>query len=170
VGCLSDTFALRKQFTQVNYFEVARKPNIEQVHAAIAQLTRLTELFEQRREQLAERAGLSVGQWSLLEEISTEQFMPSMFAKSEDRSRAAVSKVIRQLLDRGLIQVAISAADGRQREYALTADGRATLDRLRAERERAIEAIWTRLDGDALQQFTAFSEDLIGRIERYAKE
>jgi DNA-binding MarR family transcriptional regulator len=149
---------------------MAKQPSIGQVHAAIAQLTRLTELFEQRKEQLAEHVGLTVGQWSLLEEISTEQFMPSMFAKSEDRSRAAVSKVLRQLLDRGLIQVAISAADGRQRDYAVTADGRAILDRLRGERERAIEEIWTRLDPGALEQFTAFSRDLIGRIERYAKE
>lgn len=149
---------------------MAKKARLTVVHAAIAQLTRLTELFEQRREQLAVRAGLSVGQWSLLEEISTEQFMPSMFAKTEDRSRAAVSKVIRQLLDRGLIRVAISAADGRQRDYALTDEGRATLERLRAERERAIEAIWLKIDPEILEQFNAFSSDLIGRIDRYAKE
>ncbi|HET6338142.1 MAG TPA: hypothetical protein VFG30_33195 [Polyangiales bacterium] len=149
---------------------MAKKARLSIVHAAIAQLTKLTELFEQRREQLAVQAGLSVGQWSLLEEISTEQFMPSMFAKTEDRSRAAVSKVIRQLLDRGLIRVAISAADGRQRDYALTDEGRATLDTLRAERERAIEAIWLKIDPEILEQFNAFSGDLIGRIERYAKE
>lgn len=149
---------------------MAKKPRLAVVHASIAQLTRLTELFEQRREQLAVQAGLTVGQWSLLEEISTEQFMPSMFAKSEDRSRAAVSKVIRQLLDRGLIRVAISAADGRQRDYALTDEGHATLARVRAERERAIEAIWLKIDPEILEQFNAFSSDLIGRIETYAKE
>jgi DNA-binding MarR family transcriptional regulator len=147
-----------------------KNPRLDVVHAAIAQLTRLTDLFAQRREQLAEHVGLTASQWALLEEISTEHFMPSMFAKSEDRSRAAVSKVIRQLLDRGLIRVAISAADGRQREYALTADGRATLDKLRRERERAIEAIWLLLDPAQLEQFKAFSGDLIERIERYAKE
>jgi|SRR4051794_36038930 DNA-binding MarR family transcriptional regulator len=149
---------------------MAKKARLSVVHAAIEQLTKLTELFEHRREQLAVQAGLSVGQWSLLEEISTEQFMPSMFAKTEDRSRAAVSKVIRQLLDRGLIRVAISAADGRQRDYALTDEGRARLDALRAERERAIEAIWLKIDPEILEQFNAFSSDLIGRIERYAKE
>jgi DNA-binding MarR family transcriptional regulator len=149
---------------------MAKKPRLDVVHTSIAQLTRLTELFEQRREQLAVQAGLTVGQWSLLEEISTEQFMPSMFAKSEDRSRAAVSKVIRQLLDRGLIRVAISAADGRQRDYALTDEGHATLQRVRAERERAIEAIWLKIDPEILEQFNAFASDLIGRIERYAKE
>jgi len=149
---------------------MSKKPRIELVHAAIERLTRLTELFEQRREQLAARAGLTAGQWNVLEEISTERFMPSMFAKTEERSRATVSKLIRQLLDRGLVRVAISAADGRQRDYALTADGRATLDKLRAERERAIDAIWLRLDPELLAQFDSFSADLIGRIERYAKE
>jgi len=149
---------------------MAKKPTLPLVHAALAQLTRLCELFDKRREQLASAAGLTVGQWGVLEQISTEQFMPSMFAKSEETSRAAVSKVIRQLLDRGLVQVAISAADGRQRDYALTADGRAMLGRLIAERERAIEAIWLRLDADALLQFNNFSEELIGRIERYAGE
>ncbi|HKU44387.1 MAG TPA: MarR family transcriptional regulator [Polyangiales bacterium] len=143
---------------------------LQQVHGAIARLTRLTELFEQRREQLAAHVGLTASQWNVLEEISTEHFMPSMFAKSEERSRAAVSKVIRQLLDRGLIQVAISAADGRQRDYALTADGQATLAKLRAERERAIEAIWLQLNPAQLEQFNAFSSDLIERIERYARE
>ena len=147
---------------------MGKRPRIEAVHTAISQLTRLCDLFAQRREQLASSVGLTVGQWSVLEEIATEQFMPSMFAKSEETSRAAVSKVIRQLLDRGLVHVAISAADGRQREYALSADGRALLDRLRSERERAIEAIWLRLDADGLSQFTTFGADLIGRIERYA--
>jgi DNA-binding MarR family transcriptional regulator len=148
---------------------MGKRPRIEAVHTAISQLTHLCDLFGQRREQLAASVGLTVGQWSVLEEISTEQFMPSMFAKTEETSRAAVSKVIRQLLDRGLVHVAISPSDGRQRDYALSPDGRAVLERMRAERERAIEAIWLRLDADGLSQFTAFGADLIGRIERYAE-
>jgi DNA-binding MarR family transcriptional regulator len=147
---------------------MAKKPRIETVHEAIARLQRLTDLFQERREQLASQAGLTEAQWSVLEEISTEHFMPSMFAKDQASSRASVSKVIRQLLDRGLVRVAISASDGRQRDYALTADGKATLARVRAERERAIEAIWLRLDHEALARFSDFSADLIGRIERHA--
>jgi DNA-binding MarR family transcriptional regulator len=147
---------------------VARKPRIEAVHEAIARLQRLTDLFQERREQLASQVGLTEAQWSVLEEISTEHFMPSMFARDQESSRAAVSKVIRQLLDRGLVRVAISAADGRQRDYALTADGKATLARLRTEREHAIEAIWMRLDPEALARFSELSVDLIGRIERHA--
>ena len=147
---------------------MARKPRLQVTHEAIERLTRLSELFQQRREQLASRAGLTVGQWSVLEEISTEHFMPSMFAANEATSRPAVSKIIRQLLDRGLIQVAISQLDGRQRDYALTAEGKATLARLRSERAKAIEAIWLPLEIDAVAQFSAFAGELIERIERHA--
>ena len=146
----------------------ADQASIATVHTAIERLTRLCELFQERREQLAGRVGLTEAQWEVLEEISTESFMPSMFAQREEQSRAAVSKVIRLLLDRGLVRVAISSADGRQRDYALTADGKATLAKLRAEREKAIAAIWAPLDQRTLSQFSEFSAELIERIERYA--
>jgi DNA-binding MarR family transcriptional regulator len=148
---------------------MGKRPRLQVTHEAIERLTRLTEIFQQRREQLASSAGLSVGQWSVLEEISTEHFMPSMFAQSESTSRPAVSKLIRQLLDRGLIRVAISQLDGRQRDYALTPDGQATLARLRAERAKAIEAIWLPLEVDAVTQFSAFASDLIERIQQHAE-
>jgi DNA-binding MarR family transcriptional regulator len=147
---------------------MANKQRVQAAHEAIARLTRLTDVFQQRREQLASHAGLTVSQWSVLEEIATEHFMPSMFAQSEATSRAAVSKVIRQLLDRGLIQVAISPVDGRQRDYTLTPSGKATLETLRAERQRAIEAIWLTLDPDAVMQFNKFTALLVERIERFA--
>jgi DNA-binding MarR family transcriptional regulator len=145
---------------------MASKPK---AHEGIECVTRLTQLFQERREQLALRVGITVGQWSLLEEISTEHFMPSMFAETEATSRAAVSKVIRQLLDRNLIRVAISQLDGRQRDYALTAQGRATLDKLRVERQKAIDNIWLPLDAAALAGFIQFTHQLIERIERFAE-
>ena len=147
---------------------MVNKARIQAAHVAIERLTRLADLFQQRREQLAQSAGLTVSQWSVLEEIATEHFMPSMFAQSESTSRAAVSKVLRQLLDRGLVQVAIAEHDGRQRNYAPTDAGKATLERLRAERQRAIEAIWLPLGTDALVNFSQFSDRLIDRIERFA--
>lgn len=144
------------------------KAQIAAVHTAIERLSRLCELFQERREQLAGRVGLTEAQWEVLEEISTEHFMPSMFAQREDQSRAAVSKVIRLLLDRGLVRVAISSIDGRQRDYALTTEGKTTLAKLRGERERAIAAIWVDLDREALAGFSAVAAQLIERIERYA--
>lgn len=135
---------------------------------AIATLQRLAELFVERREQLAAEAGLTVPQWRVLEEIATEHFMPSMFARRRSVSSAAISKLIRGLLDRGLVSVRVSAEDGRQRVYALTARGRRTLEGLRGSRETAIAVIWSDLPARDLQRFAEFGESLADRLEEYA--
>ncbi len=135
---------------------------------AIEALQRLSEAFGLRREQLARSVGLTEAQWRVIEEISTEHFMPSMFARSRDCSPAAVSKIIRQLLDRGLIRVAIGANDARQREYSLSPAGRKLIRNLRARREKAVESVWADLDPAELARFADFSRDLAARLERYA--
>jgi DNA-binding MarR family transcriptional regulator len=142
-------------------------PTVGQVHAAIACLRRLTDAFARRRQQLAASVGLSEGQWGVLEEIATQHFMPSMFAKRRDRSAAAVSKTLRQLLDKGFASVALSKRDGRQRDYVLTAQGKRALSTLRDERELAIEKIWTTLPPTAIETFVAFGNQLSDRLELY---
>jgi len=139
-----------------------------EIHAAIANLQRLAELFRQRRGQLAQEAGLTEQQWHVLEEIATEHFMPSLFAKHRKRTPAAVSRVIRTLLDRKLISVSVSAADGRQRTYVLTPRGTTLLDGLRESRRRAIDTVWMDLPAADLAAFTRSSRALITRLEKYA--
>jgi DNA-binding MarR family transcriptional regulator len=149
---------------------MSARADTEVVHRSIAHLQRLTDLFQQRREQLAKRVGLTEPQWQVLEEISTEHFIPSLFARQKDSSAAAVSKVLRQLLDKELVRVSVSQADGRQREYELSPRGQKTMERLRRYRQRAIEAIWADLPADELRRFHELSAQLIARIERYATE
>jgi DNA-binding MarR family transcriptional regulator len=145
------------------------RPESRQVlDQAIATLQRLAELFAERREQLAAEAGLTVPQWRLLEEVATEHFMPSMFARRRAVSSAAVSKLVRGLLERNLVSVKVSAADGRQREYSLTARGRRILETLRASREHAIEVVWSDLPTRELRRFAEFGDDLADRLEAYA--
>ncbi len=140
-----------------------------ETHAAIDTLRRLSEVFRQRRQQLAASVGLTEQQWSVLEEISTEHFMPSMFARQRESTAAAVSKILRQLLDKELVVVSLSAEDGRQRHYELTDAGRRSLGRLRAERERAIDGVWRQLDAEAVREFTRFGDLLTARLEAYAE-
>src|SRR5262249_21576358 len=137
------------------------------VHDAIANLQRLTELFQARRAALATEAGLTEQQWEVLERIATEHFMPSMFARRRDSSAAAVSRLIRQLLDKRLVSASAREHDGRQRQYVLTAKGRRTLETLRTSRQAAIDAIWTTLDHRALTAFARVRAELIRRIEGY---
>lgn len=139
------------------------------IHRSIEQLQRLTDLFGERRRQLARRVDLTEQQWRVLEEIATEHFMPSMFARTSDQSAAAVSKVLRQLLDRDLVRVSVGAGDRRQRAYELTPRGKDTMTALRAQRERAIEAIWADLSDADLERFNAVSAELIARVETYAR-
>jgi DNA-binding MarR family transcriptional regulator len=137
------------------------------IHEAIANLQRLTALVAARREQLARQTGLTVAQWEVLEGISDEHFMPSLFARERESSPAAVSKILRQLLEKGLIRVRISRTDGRQRRYALTPRGRRTMAALRAARERAIQAIWMDLSPRELDGFNRFSGKLATRLETH---
>jgi len=138
------------------------------LYAAIEGLGRLTELMERRRQQLAREVGLSPQQWRVLEEIGREDFMPSLFARTQESSPAAVSRTLRQLLERGLVEVSIASQDARRREYSLTASGRDLLGRLRAARERALEAVWSGFDPADLDRFAAFGSALADRLEAYA--
>lgn len=138
-------------------------------HTAIDHLRRLSELFQKRRCQLADTVGLTEHQWSVLEEVSLEHFMPSMFARQRDSSPAAVSKTLRQLLDKQLIVVSVGAADGRQRKYELTDRGRSVIDRLRAHRQQAIEQVWERFEDHELEHFCQFAQILGDRLEALAR-
>ncbi|MCG5054327.1 MAG: MarR family transcriptional regulator [Myxococcales bacterium] len=143
--------------------------NGDEIHAAIAGLQRLAEAFGVRRAQLAAEVGLTDHQWGVLEEIATEHFMPSMFARRRHSSAAAVSKTLRQLHEKGLIAAQVAKGDARQRAYGLTPTGVQVMSRLRKSRQKAIADIWADLDGHELKTFSRFSQQLADRLERYAE-
>lgn len=149
---------------------MANTPGTEDVHDAVDCLGRLTEVFRQRRLELAAGVGLTEQQWSVLDQIEQEDFMPSMFARRRESSPAAVSKILRQLLDKELVVVSLSSGDGRQRNYELSPLGKRTLERLREQRQHAISAVWLELDADQVVAFTRFGNELIERLERYSKD
>lgn len=139
------------------------------VHAAIECLQRLSEAFGERRRQLAGSVGLTEHQWGVLEEISSEHFMPSMFAKKRDSSPAAVSKTLRQLIDKDLVRVTVRPNDGRQRKYQLSERGKRIMNQLRQERADAIAAIWMTFTDDELRTFTEFGNRLTDALEEYGQ-
>ena len=139
----------------------------ETTHRAIAALQRLSDLFGERRAQIAREAKLSVPQWRILEEIATEHFMPSMFARRRAVTPAAVSKLVRALLERNLIRSSIAEGDRRQRRYVLTVSGRRLLARVREVRQSAIDEIWADLPVSELSEFARFGERLASRLEAY---
>lgn len=141
--------------------------HLETIHRAIAALQRLSDLFSERRGQIAREVGLSVPQWNILEEVATEHFMPSLFARHRAVTPAAVSKLVRALLERDLIRSSIAEADRRQRKYMLTAAGGRLLDRVRELRQNAIDKVWADLPDSELSDFARFGETLASRLENY---
>jgi DNA-binding MarR family transcriptional regulator len=137
---------------------------------AVAVLGRLSAVFNERRRQLAESVGLTDQQWQALEEIQTEHFMPSLFARERKSSAAAVSKILRQLTDKGLITASVSGDDARKRDYVVTGSGKRALDTLRAERRRAVERVWLSFDAAELEAWRDFGARLADRLERYAAD
>jgi len=143
------------------------KKHRSQVLDSIASLQKLSELFRERRLQLASQVEISEVQWRVLEEIAGENFIPSMFARRRERTPAAVSRTLRALLERSLVSVEISGADARQRDYRLTAAGRELLDDLEERRERAIGSSWSEFTAEELEAFRRFSDELSARLEAY---
>jgi DNA-binding MarR family transcriptional regulator len=149
---------------------MANTPSLSEVHDAVECLGRLTEVFRQRRQQLATSVGLTEQQWSVLDEIEQEDFMPSMFARRRESSAAAVSKILRQLQDKELVVVSLNSSDGRQRNYEVSARGKRMLERLRELRQHAISVVWLGFDAEQLLGFKRFGDELIERLERYSKD
>ena len=138
----------------------------ESIFTAIEQLQTLTHLFLKKRAALAKQVGLTEAQWRVLEEIQQVDFMPSMFAAKREYSKAAVSKLLRQLQEKKLIRLISDASDGRIRKYALTGSGEAALKALRLIREQAIEEIWVPLDSELLKKTIAFNQTLIDKLRQ----
>jgi DNA-binding MarR family transcriptional regulator len=146
-------------------------PDRPAIHRGIESLQHLVDLFQRRRAELARSVGLTEHQWGVLEEISTEHFMPSMFARRRESSQAAVSKTLRQLLDKGLVDSSVESDDGRRRSYQLTPHGQRIMAQLRQRREEAIARVWSHVDANSLHEFIRFSERLAsGMNELLAKE
>jgi DNA-binding MarR family transcriptional regulator len=140
------------------------------IHAAIECLQRLSDAFGERRRQLAHSVELTEHQWGVLEEISSEHFMPSMFARQRESTAAAVSKTLRQLIDKDLVSVTVRPNDGRQRNYQLSERGERIMNQLRQERADAIAAIWMNFDDEQLKTFTDFGNRLTDALEVYGQE
>ena len=138
------------------------------LYAAIDALQRLAELTERRRRQLAEVVGLTDQQWRVLEQVGCDDFLPSLFARSRECSPAAVSRTLRQLLERKLVVVSISQRDARQRKYALTPKGRRVLEEIRERRQGALDAVWKDFSRGELERFVRFGAELADRLESYA--
>lgn len=144
------------------------KTKREKVYKAIEQLRALSHVYMKKRRELAQKVDLTEAQWRMLEEISDEGFMPSLFAAKSDLTKAAVSKILKQLQEQKLVEVSSSEKDGRVKEYQLTKRAAGKLEKLREHRRQAIDAIWMKTDEPLLDASLEFNEALIQRFLEYS--
>ena len=90
--------------------------------------------------------------------------MPSLFARRRESSAAAVSKILRQVVDKGLVVAEIAKDDARQRRYSLTAKGKRVMETLRRGREDAIREVWLALPGGGVRAFRNRHEPLFATL------
>lgn len=147
-----------------------REEHARSALSCVEVLGRLAAVFAERRRQLAESVGLTDQQWQALEQVETEHFMPSLFARERASSAAAVSKILRQLVDKKLVTAHVSEVDARQRSYVVTPQGRELLGTLRAERQSAIEEVWLPLEPADLEAFARIGAQVAGDLEDYARK
>ena len=136
---------------------------------AIANLQRLADTFAERRRQLAAGIDLTEAQWRVLAEVGDEDFLPSLFARRRSITPAAVSRTLRQLLERDLVKSGIGAKDGRQRRYQLTAKGVKALEEVAAARAAAVAEVWAEIPKRDLATFSRVSGELAERLVRYTE-
>ncbi len=136
------------------------------VFRAIEQLQTLSHLFMKKRSELANRVGLTEAQWRVMEEIDQKDFMPSMFAAKREYSKAAVSKILRQLLEKDMVSFVGGEMDGRTKKYSLTNEGRLCLKSLNKIRLKAVEEVWMTLEPDLLEASISFNEQLIRNLRQ----
>jgi len=139
----------------------------EPVFRAIEQLQVLSHLFLKKRAELAGRVGLTEAQWRVMEEVQNSNFMPSMFAARNEYSKAAVSKILRQLLALGLVSSSKTDEDGRFRQFEITLEGQHRMSKLNQLRENAVNLIWRSIDPGLLDASIAFNDLLIENLKNY---
>ena len=146
------------------------EPQIADIHRAITLLQGLSDSFVLCRQQLAKADGITEQQWRVLEEISTEHFIPSMFARQQDSSAAAVSKLLRQLQDKDLVERSPSIEDGRTRRYQLSKSGLAVMHKLREQRQIAIREVWAKLPPQIIVDFLSSGEVIHHAVAQLAEQ
>jgi DNA-binding MarR family transcriptional regulator len=92
-----------------------------------------------------------------------------MFAHKRASSAAAVSKILRQLTEKGIIVAHISEVDGRQRDYEVTPLGQKLLTSVRKERERAIAEVWLSLNREELADFHSIGDALATKLQTWTE-
>ncbi|MFE9173839.1 MarR family winged helix-turn-helix transcriptional regulator [Streptomyces kebangsaanensis] len=133
----------------------------------IGRINRCAALFQQAEDAPLRRAGLSRPEFDLLGALrrTGRELTPSELARETFSSGAAVTKRLKQLTERGLVERRGDPRDRRVAHVRLTDAGRALVDGVLPEQLAYERAALSGLDGEGQGELAALLGELLGRLE-----
>jgi DNA-binding MarR family transcriptional regulator len=133
----------------------------------IGRINRCAALLRQAEDAPLRAAGLSRAEFELLGAVrrTAGELTPGELARETFSSRAAVTKRLRALQERGLVDRRGDERDRRVAHVRLTDDGRDLFDRLLPEQLAYESAVLSGIGGETRTRLGADLAELLGRLE-----
>lgn len=133
----------------------------------IGRVNRCAALLQQAEDAPLRRAGLSRAEFDLLGALrrTGHELTPGELARETFSSGAAVTKRVKQLTERGLVERRGDTRDRRVAHVRLTEAGRALVDGILPEQLAYEKAVLSALDDDRQGELSALLGELLSRLE-----
>jgi DNA-binding MarR family transcriptional regulator len=148
-------------------------PNLDVSALAVsARLSRLHRFLDLRLIELLERYSLHQGEANVLAALRRSgapyQLTPTALSRSLLISSGAMTNRLDRLEERGLIERAPDADDGRKVQVSLTPAGRELIDDVMVVHTTDLEGLLGFVDGEAREQLNALLQGILLEFERGA--
>ncbi|WP_353850231.1 MarR family winged helix-turn-helix transcriptional regulator [Streptomyces phaeoluteigriseus] len=133
----------------------------------IGRVNRCAALLQQAEDAPLRRAGLSRAEFDLLGALrrTGHELTPGELARETFSSGAAVTKRVKQLTERGLVERRGDARDRRVAHLRLSEAGRALVDGIMPEQLAYESAVLAALDADRQDELAGLLGELLSRLE-----
>ncbi|MER5427850.1 MarR family transcriptional regulator [Streptomyces sp. NPDC002588] len=136
----------------------------------IGRVNRCAALFQQAEDAPLRRAGLSRPEFELLAALrrTGHELTPGELARETFSSGAAVTKRLKQLTERGLVERRVDTRDRRVAHLRLTDTGRDLVDGILPDQLAYESAVLSALDADRQGELADLLGELLTRLEGHA--
>ncbi|WP_454320859.1 MarR family winged helix-turn-helix transcriptional regulator [Streptomyces phaeoluteigriseus] len=133
----------------------------------IGRVNRCAALLQQAEDAPLRRAGLSRAEFDLLGALrrTGHELTPGELARETFSSGAAVTKRVKQLTERGLVERRGDTRDRRVAHLRLSESGRALVDGIMPEQLAYESAVLAALDADRQDELAGLLGELLSRLE-----
>ncbi|GGW59718.1 MarR family transcriptional regulator [Streptomyces galilaeus] len=137
----------------------------------IGRVNRCAALLQQAEDAPLRRAGLSRAEFELLGALrrTGHELTPGELARETFSSGTAVTKRVRALTERGLVERRGDTRDRRVAHLSLSEAGRTLIDDVLPEQLAYESAVLAALDADRQDELAGLLSELLSRLEEYTR-